>query len=195
MDAVERPQFRVFEGTCVRPLRWPGGWGGAWSPGHGPVWCRGVPLACTPWMAPVWGASNRRRRWAVGHWTTEGRRSPSFLRLLLGRPRRAPVVAVRALRPGGLAVLQLGWGTPWCTGPVGRLAFACVRDRCHCAPLVGGAVWGVPPTPCVGLWSAAGSLGRVSVACRPPGSGPAADPGREVADDLDAPSAARSGLV
>ena len=44
---------------------------------------------------------------------------------------------------------------------------------------------GCPPAPCVGLGSGAGSLGRVSVACGPLGSGSAADPGREAADDLD----------
>ena len=42
-----------------------------------------------------------------------------------------------------------------------------------------------PPAPCVGLGSGAGSLGRVSVACGPLGSGSAADPGREAADELD----------
>ena len=44
---------------------------------------------------------------------------------------------------------------------------------------------GCPPAPCVGLGSGAGSLGRVSVACGPPGSGSAADPVREAADELD----------
>ena len=44
---------------------------------------------------------------------------------------------------------------------------------------------GCPPAPCVGLGSGAGSLGRVSVACGPLGSGSAADPGREAADELD----------
>ena len=44
---------------------------------------------------------------------------------------------------------------------------------------------GCPPAPCVRLGSGAGSLGRVSVACGPLGSGSAADPGREVADKLD----------
>ena len=28
MDPVERPQFRVVEGTRASSLRWPGGWGG-----------------------------------------------------------------------------------------------------------------------------------------------------------------------
>ena len=41
---------------------------------------------------------------------------------------------------------------------------------------------GCPPAPCVGLGSGAGSLGRVSVAFGPLGSGSAADPGREAAD-------------
>ena len=49
---------------------------------------------------------------------------------------------------------------------------------------------GCPPVPCVGLGSAAGSLGRVSAACGPPDSGLAADPGREAADELDASPAA-----
>ena len=44
---------------------------------------------------------------------------------------------------------------------------------------------GCPPAACVGLGSGAGSLGRVSVACGPLGSGLAADPGREAADELD----------
>ena len=44
---------------------------------------------------------------------------------------------------------------------------------------------GCPPAPCVGLGSGAGSLGRVCVACGPLGSGSAADPGREAADELD----------
>ena len=72
--------------------------------------------------------------------------------------------------------------------------------RCPCPgpvslPLArgGGCGGDCPPTPCAGLGSAAGSLGRESVACGPPGSGSAADPGREAADELDAPSAARRG--
>ena len=44
---------------------------------------------------------------------------------------------------------------------------------------------GCPPAPCVRLGSGAGSLGRVSVACGPLGSGSATDPGREAADELD----------
>ena len=44
---------------------------------------------------------------------------------------------------------------------------------------------GCPPAPCVGLGSGARSLGRVSVACGPLGSGSAADPGREAADELE----------
>ena len=42
-------------------------------------------------------------------------------------------------------------------------------------------------------WVCRRPLGRVSVACGPPDSGSAADPGREAADELDAPSAARRG--
>ena len=57
-----------------------------------------------------------------------------------------------------------------------------------CRPL--GCEGGLPPAPCVGLGSAAGSLGRVSVACGPPDSWLAADPGREAADELDALPAA-----
>ena len=44
-------------------------------------------------------------------------------------------------------MLQLGWGAPWCTGPVGRVAGARVRDQCHRAPLAGGDVGGVVPPP------------------------------------------------
>ena len=58
-------------------------------------------------------------------------------------------------------------------------------------PARGGGRWrGCPPTPCAGRWSAAGPLGRVSAACCPPGSGPAADPEREAADEPDVLSAA-----
>ena len=61
-------------------------------------------------------------------------------------------------------------------------------------PARGGGRWGgCPPTPCADRRSAAGPLGRVSAACCPPGSGPAANPGREAADELDVPSAARLG--
>ena len=133
------------------------GVGGAWSPGSGLVWrqpgrgalgwCQAVPQARSPWRAPVAGALNRPRRRAVSHPTHEARSSLSFLRPLLGRSHPAPVVKVRPPRPGGLAVLQLGWGTPWCTGPVGRLASARVRDRCHRAPLAG--VGCRSPWPCV----------------------------------------------
>ena len=92
-------------------------------------------------------ASSRLRRLAVGHRTLEGQRSLSFLRPPPGHSPRAPVVAMRPPRPGGLAVLQLGWGTPWCTGPVGRVVGPRVRDRCHCAPLAGGGVGGAVDPP------------------------------------------------
>ena len=69
----------------------------------------------------------------------------SFLRPLLGRSRSPPVVAVRPPRPGSLAVLQVGWGTPWCTGLVGQVAGARVRDQCHRAPLAGGVLGGLSP--------------------------------------------------
>ena len=85
----------------------------------------------------------------MSHLTPEGLRSLLFLRPLLGRLHRAPVVAVRPPRPGGLAALLLGWGTPWCTGPVGRVAGARARDRCHCVPLAAGGVWRVVPPPSV----------------------------------------------
>ena len=78
------------------------------------------------------------------------------------------------------------WSGGWCPcpGPV------------TLRPARGGVCWGgCPPTPCAGLWSGAGSLGRVSVACCPPGSGPAADPGGEVADEVAAPSDALWGSV
>ena len=78
---------------------------------------------------------------------SEGRRSLGFLRPLLGRSLRAPVVAVRPPRPGGSVVLQLGWGTPWCMGRGGRVAGARARDRCHRAPLLGGALGGLSPHP------------------------------------------------
>ena len=83
----------------------------------------------------------------MGHPTPEGRRSLSFLRPPLGRWRRAPVVAMRPPCLGGLAVLQLGWGTSWCTGPVCRVVGIRIRDRCHRPSLAGGAVGGaVPPS-------------------------------------------------
>ena len=84
VDVVDRPQFRVVKGVRVPPLWWPGGWGGAWSPGPGPVWCQlgrgalwcqGVPQARFSWRAPVAGAWNRMRRWAVSHRISEVRRS------------------------------------------------------------------------------------------------------------------------
>ena len=53
-----------------------------------------------------------------------------------------------------------------------------------------GCGGGCPPAPCVGLGSAAGSLGRVSAACGPLDSGLAVEPGREAADELDASPAA-----
>ena len=53
-----------------------------------------------------------------------------------------------------------------------------------------GCGGGCPPAPCVGLESAAGSLGRVSVACGPPDSALAVDLGGEAADELDASPAA-----
>ena len=159
VDAVDRPEFRVVKGVCVPPW-WSGlvwGVGGAWSPGLGRLWCRsgrcalgwcqGVPQGHSPWRAPVAGASNRKRRWAVSHRISEGCRCLSFLRPLLGPPRRAPVVGVRPPRPGGFAVLQLGWGTPWCTGPVGWVAGARVEDRCRRALLAGGALRGLSPHP------------------------------------------------
>ena len=110
-------------------------------------WCQGVPQARTPWRAPVAGASSSSWRRAVGHRTPEGRRSPSFLRPPLGCSRRAPVVAMRPLCLGGLAVVQPGLGTPWGTGPVGRMVGARVRDRCHRPSLAGGGGVGgaVPP--------------------------------------------------
>ena len=85
--------------------------------------------------------------------------------------------------PRGARVRSVGWSVP--DSGTGVIA-PCSR---------GGVFWGggCPPTPCAGLGSAAGSLGRVFVACGPPGSGSAADPGREAANELDAPSAARRG--
>ena len=150
---------------------------------------------CPPGTFPVEGSRclgiEQEVASAVSHRTPEGRRSPSFLPPLLGCWSRAPVVAVRPPHPSSLAVLQLGWGTSSCTGPVGRVAGARVRDRCYRAPLPGGGVeGGCPPTPCAGRWSAAGPLGCVSAACCSLGSGPAADPGREAAAELDVPSAA-----
>ena len=56
-----------------------------------------------------------------------------------------------------------------------------------------GCGGGCPTAPCVGLGSAAGSLGRMSAACGTPDSGLAADPGREAADERDALPAAWSG--
>ena len=107
-------------------------------------WCQ----ARTTWRAPVPGASSRSRRRAVGHRTPEGQRSLSFLRPPPGRSRRAPVVAMRPPRPGGSAVLQLGWGTPCSAGRVGRVVGARVQDRCHGAPLAGGGVLGgLSPPP------------------------------------------------
>ena len=145
--------------SCV-VVAW--GVGGEWSPGPGPVWCQsgrgalgwcqGVPQARSPGRAPV--LANRTWQWAVSHRISEGRRCLLFPCLLLGRTRLALVVAVRPSCPSGLAALWLGWGTPWCTGRVGWVAGACVRDRCHRALLArGGGVGGFvppPPVPAVG---------------------------------------------
>ena len=68
-------------------------------------WWQGVPQAHTPWRAPVAGAPSRSWRRAVGQKTSEGRRSLSFLRPPLGRPRRAPVVAMCPLWLGGLGAV------------------------------------------------------------------------------------------
>ena len=76
-------------------------------------------------------------------------------------------------------------------GPVASCPGCC--DVPFVAWRFGGCEGGCPPAPCADLGSAAGSLGRVSVARGPPDSGFAADPGREAADELDAPSAARRG--
>ena len=108
-------------------------------------WCQVVPQARTPWRAPVAGAPSRSWRLAVCHSTPEGRRSLSFLRPPLGRSRRAPAVAMRPLCLRGLAVLQLGWGTPWCAGPVGQVVGTRIQDRCHRPSLAGGAVGGAVP--------------------------------------------------
>ena len=107
------------------------------------------PRQVSLWRASVAGAFGGLRRWAVGHRTPEGPRSLSFLRPLLGCSRRAPVVAVHPPRPGSLAVLQLGWGTPWCTGPVGWADGARVWARCHRALHAGGGVGGVASSPLV----------------------------------------------
>ena len=110
---------------------------------------------CPPGTFPVEGL----RCWSIEQDTavggessvSEGRRSLSFLLPLLGCPRRAPVVAVCPPRPGGLTVSQLGWGTPLCTGPVGRVAGAHVRDRCRRALFAGGgALTGLFPHPLFG---------------------------------------------
>ena len=75
---------------------------------------------------------------------------------------KVPVISVSVLGPlascpGCRDVLSVAWRPLGCGG-------------------------GCPPAPCVGLGSAAGSLGRVSVACGPPDSGLAADLGRDAAD-------------
>ena len=57
------------------------------------------------------------------------------------------LTAMRPPRPGGWAVLQFGWGTLWCTGPVGRVVGTRARGRFHRAPLVGGGVGGAVPPP------------------------------------------------
>ena len=66
MNAVERPQFRVVEGTRAPPLRWPGDGGGivsrSWSGvalvGEG---CPGVVPGCPPGKYPVEGS----RCWGI----------------------------------------------------------------------------------------------------------------------------------
>ena len=105
---------------------------------------------------------------------------------------------VRDLCPGGDERLELSHKDLGCRGmwqgdygekPVGVDVTEVPCPGCRDVP---SAAWrlldcgeGCPPAPCVGLGSGAGSLGRVSVACGPLGSGSAADPGREAADELD----------
>ena len=84
-----------------------------------------------------------------------------------------PVISVSALRP--LA------SCPGC------------RDVPSVAWRFSGCGEGCPLAPCAGLESAAVSLGRVSVACGPPDTGLATDPGRKAADELDASPAAWRG--
>ena len=122
VDVVDCPQICFVKEVRVPPLWWSGGWGGAWSPGPGPAWCQSgrgalrwcqaVPQVRSPWRAPVAGTSDRTRRWAVSHWTSEGLRPLSFLRPLPGCLRRVPVVVVRPPRPGGFAASQPGRGAP-----------------------------------------------------------------------------------
>ena len=63
------------------------------------------------------GTSDRTRRWAVSHWTSEGRRPLSFLLPLPGRLLRAPLVVVCAPSPWRFGCVAAGVGTPAAYGP------------------------------------------------------------------------------
>ena len=112
------------------------------------TWCQGVPQARTPWRAPLLGHRAGR---GGGQWVIGLLRAGGLCHFCVcpwaARSRCAPVVAMRHRFLGGVAVLQLGWQTPWCTGPVSRVVNARVRDRCHRPSLPGGGVAGAVPPP------------------------------------------------
>ena len=165
VDAVERPQFGVVEGTRAPLLRRSGGGGGmatrSWSSaapaGEG---CREVVPGSPPGMYSVEGSCC----WGTEQGVAAGSKPGDSW------GPGVPVISVMALGPlascpGCRNVPSVAWRPPGCGG-------------------------GCPPAPCVGLGLAAGSLGCVSLAPGPPDSGWAADPGRDAADELDTSPAA-----
>ena len=113
-----------------------------------------------------------------------------------GLPASCPRCRCASSAPRQFGCVAAGVGKPVVYGP------SLSGGRCSCPGPVssrpvwgGGALRGLPPPPCSGRWPAAGPLGCASAACCPPGSGLAADPGREAADELEAPSAAWWGSV
>ena len=87
-------------------------------------------------------------------------------------------------KPPGVRAQLVGWPVP-----VSGTGVIMPRSQ-------GGVLGGVVPPALVQAFGRRPvPLALCPWRCCPPGSGPAADPGREVADELDAPSAARRGSV
>ena len=157
VDAVERPQFRVVEGTGAPPLRWPGG-----SGGHGLsvlVRC-GASQGGLPWGRPRVSPRHvpreglplpgHRARRGGGQWVIILLRAGGVCHFCV-RPWTARVVlpllrcALRALavwpccslggEPRGARARLVGWSVP-----VSRTGVTAPRSR-------GGDVGGVVPPP------------------------------------------------
>ena len=168
MDAVERPEFRVVEGTRVGLLRWPGGSGGHVLPVL--VRCGasqgGVPSSgarVSPRHVPRGGLPllGHRAGCGGGQWVTGLLRAGGLCHFCV-RSWAARVVllllrcVLRALavwpccscggEPRGARAQLVGWPVP-VSGTV--VIAPCSRG--------GGCCGGCSPTTCAGFWSAAGS--------------------------------------